>query len=100
MPTIPFPPRGLVNDKGIVNFDTCVAYKDDPLSISFQDAVMVVPTATGVFRPDIVPGIFDAGETIGPFAPINGNAQLVVYFGDFKNQKLYKNTITIKATCP
>jgi hypothetical protein len=96
MPNVPYPGNFLDKDN---NFDTCVEYLNDPLTITFTDTGMIFPTATGIFSPDLPIGIFTAGVTIGPYTPVSNNKQLVVYYKDFKSNKMYKNTIIICTKC-
>ena len=98
MGKIQYPPGGLLEGK--VDFDTCVKFCNDPLFIEFVDAGYITPTAAGFFKPDIPTGNFDAGDQIGPYYPVNSNTKLVVDYLDKKTNKLYKNTIYIKDTCP
>ncbi len=98
MPNVPYPPGGFVK-KGTGNFNTCVEYQNDPLTITFNDPGMIFPTATGIFKPDLPTGIFAAGDKIGPYLPVSNNKQLVVYFQDFKTLKMYTNTIIICTKC-
>ena len=97
MPNVPYPPG-----TGVDNFDTCVKYLDDPLTITFKDSGMIFPTATGIFTPDLPTGIFAVNDTIGPYKPSPGSngSKLIVYFQDFDDKKMYTNTITIQTNCP
>jgi hypothetical protein len=99
MPHVPYPPGGFIKKKGVTNFNTCVEYVNDPLTITFVDPGMIFPTAAGVFSPDIPFGVYKKGETIGPYLPVRGQKGLIVYFGDLTNLKMYTNTIILCTKC-
>ena len=97
MPNVPYPHGGLIDRD--MNFNTCVEYENDPLTITFTDTGMIFPTATGIFNPDIPYGIYKKGDTIGPYQPVKGKKGVVVYFGDLKELKMYTNTIILCNKC-
>jgi hypothetical protein len=97
MAKIQYPPKEHIDKDN--SFESCVVI-GDPLEIDFAEAGLIFPTATGIFSPDIPAGIFAQGDSITGLIPIAVDTHIVVYFGDFQNQKLYKNTIKIKSKCP
>jgi hypothetical protein len=99
MPHVSYPPGFDVAGEKDCDFESCVLFVDDQLTILLKHSGLIFPAASGIFSPDIPAGIHKAGDSIGPFKPINNDTEIVVYFGDFDNHRLYINTIKIRSKC-
>jgi len=100
MPKIQYPPGGGLGAGPETDFDTCVAYCNDPLFIEFVNPGSITPTDTGIFTPDLPAGVFGAGDVIGPYYPVANDTKITVDYLDKKTNNFYKNHITIQTSCP
>ena len=98
MSRIPMPPTQ-VEARVERKFSACTEYGKD-FYIDFNDAGVLGRLEDGVFNPDVPPGHYVAGQSIGPFRPVKNNTSLDLVFVDDTDGKGYLDTVEIQSTCP
>ncbi len=98
MSRIPMPPMQ-ADARGNRKFTACTEYGKD-FYIVFSHGGVLGRLEDGVFHPDVPPGHYPAGKTIGPYRPVANNTSLDLVFVDDTDGKGYLDTVEIKDSCP
>jgi hypothetical protein len=97
MGRVPMPPK--VVAAGLKLHSDCTGYKDDPLYIDFTANGYFAASAYGLFDPDLPLGKQTKDTHYGPLKPLQDNVQLILFFYDTDNGKLYADQLCVEDDC-